>query len=356
MGLYRRGKIYWFTTMQDGKRIQVSTKTDSKRLAEAIYAKAKTEVIEGRWFENVRSKNKYTFKELAEKYHDWCKGRQRAYGVKKYIIDKFLKMKMISELRLDEFSNLHIEQLQTDAINSKYQIAYINKITAVLSHMFTKAVDWGMMSESTLKRVRKAKPLKGENRRLRYLSTEECQALINACDNHLRPIVVTALNTGMRKSEILNLTWDNLDLRHGFILLDRTKNGDRREVPINKTLRTTLQGIARRLDVPYVFYNPITGKPYTKNLKRSFQTALKKAGIRDFKFHDLRHTFASQLIMANIDLTTVKELLGHRDIKMTLRYSHLAPSHKVKAVEIYDQKVNCYNFATVAHESKMQAV
>jgi site-specific recombinase XerD len=94
----------------------------------------------------------------------------------------------------------------------------------------------------------------------------------------------------------------------------------------------------RRIDVPYVFYDPKTGKPY-KDVKRSFKTALRRSGIKDFHFHDLRHTFASHLVMAGVDLTTVKELLGHKDIKMTLRYAHLAPAHKKKAVEILDNTI-----------------
>jgi integrase len=205
--------------------------------------------------------------------------------------------------------------------------------------MFTKAVEWEMVEEEVLKRVRKVKLLPDDSKRLRYLSKEECQELINACEPHLRPIVITALNTGMRKSEILNLKWDNVDLKHGFILLDRTKNNERREIPINDTLRSTLQSIPRRLDVPYVFFDPVTGKPY-QSVKRSFATALRRAKIHDFRFHDLRHTFASHLVMAGVDLTTVKELLGHKKLTMTLRYSHLVPSHKVKAVDILDSTLN----------------
>jgi len=83
------------------------------------------------------------------------------------------------------------------------------------------------------------------------------------------------------------------------------------------------------------FYDPRSGKPY-QDVKRSFSSACRRAGIKDFRFHDIRHTFASHLVMAGIDLTTVKELLGHKTIAMTLRYAHLAPSHKVKAVDILD--------------------
>ncbi len=150
---------------------------------------------------------------------------------------------------------------------------------------------------------------------------------------------MTALNTGMRKSEILNLEWDNVDLKHGFILLDKTRNWDRREIPINETLRSTLDSLMRRLDVPYVFYDPDTGSPYC-DVRRSFHTALRRFKIRDFRFHDLRHTFASHLVIAGVDLTTVKELLGHKTFTMTLRYSHLAPSHKVKALDMLDNTIN----------------
>lgn len=127
-----------------------------------------------------------------------------------------------------------------------------------------------------------------------------------------------------------------MDLRHGFILLEKTKNGKRREIPINNTLRAVLQGITRRLDIPYVFFNPDSGKPYT-NARKSFDTAVTKAKIQDFHFHDLRHTFASQLIMSGQDITTVSRLLVHKSLTMTLRYSHLAPSHLVKAVNVLDE-------------------
>lgn len=157
-----------------------------------------------------------------------------------------------------------------------------------------------------------------------------------------------AINTGMRKGEILNLKWENVDLKHGLILLDITKNGERREIPINETVRATLQALPRRLDIPHVFFNPKTGLPY-RDIKGSFATALRRSKILDFRFHDLRHTFASHLVMANIDLTTVKELLGHKDIKMTLRYAHLAPSHKVKAVDVLDSTLNDTSTAQLLH-------
>jgi len=115
--------------------------------------------------------------------------------------------------------------------------ATINRLIATIKHMFHKAYEWEMVNEETFKRVRRVKLLEENNRRLRFLTKEECQALIIQCQGSTKDITVTALNSGMRKGEILGLKWDNVDLKHGFILLDKTKNGDRREIPINETLR-----------------------------------------------------------------------------------------------------------------------
>ncbi len=190
-----------------------------------------------------------------------------------------------------------------------------------------------MATEETLKSVRKVKQLEENNKRLRYLTIEELQRLLGCCSPHLKPIVLVSVNTGMRKGEILNLKWNQVDLRHNFILLDKTKNGERREIPINSTLKELFASMPRSLESECVFVDK-NGKPYG-NIKRGFHTALKKAGIRDFHFHDLRHTFASHLVMTGVDLPSVKELLGHKSLTMTLRYAHLSPGHKRKAVECW---------------------
>jgi integrase len=178
-----------------------------------------------------------------------------------------------------------LEQFQTERLEKGNKPATINRLLATIKHMFTKAVEWDMVEEATLKRVRKVKLLEENNRRLRYLSKEECQALIKESDKHLKPIVITALNTGMRRAETLNLRWENVDLNYNFILLEQpmTKNGERREIPINSTLRETLgelfrgtEARPRRIDIPWVFYDPSTGKPY-QSVKRSFASACRRA-------------------------------------------------------------------------------
>ena len=127
-----------------------------------------------------------------------------------------------------------LEQCQTERTQAGNKPATINRHLAAVKHMFTKAVEWDMVEEEVLKRVRRVKLLARTSRRLRYIAFEECLALITNCDSHLRPIVVTALNTGMRRGEILTLKWDNVDMKHGFILLDVTEAGLRQRSRLMK--------------------------------------------------------------------------------------------------------------------------
>lgn len=325
-----------------GRQYQRSTGTTDKAIAQRIHDAVRGKIALGQWIpEERQEKPETSFNELAEQYTAWAQGRQRAFKRwKSYLVKKLVTR--FGNLYLSDVTTQMIEQYQSEILANGKKPATANRAIAVLAHMISKACDWEMCSADVLKRIRKVKHIKENNRRLRYLSKEECQNLINACEPHLKPIVITALNTGMRKGEILTLKWDNVDMKHGFILLDITKNGERREIPINDTLRGVLQGITRRLDIPYVFYDNATGKPY-RDVKRSFNTALRRAGIKDFHFHDLRHTFASHLVMAGVDITTVKELLGHKTLTMTLRYAHLAPSHKVEAVKKFDVFMNSKN-------------
>ncbi|MBP2677297.1 MAG: phage integrase family protein, partial [Deltaproteobacteria bacterium] len=199
-----------------------------------------------------------------------------------------------------------------------------------------KCSDWGWVDDDTLRTVRKVKMLKEPAGRLRYLAPEEVQRLLKECTNPLlRAIVTVAVNSGMRRGEILNLTWDNVDLRNGYLLVTQSKNGDRREVPINAAVREVLEGIVRRLDSTYVFCDK-KGRMY-KGGRNAFERACKRAGIYNFHFHDLRHTAASFMAMAGVDLMSIKQILGHKTIQMTLRYSHLSPGHLRNAVAAIDR-------------------
>ena len=136
----------------------------------------------------------------------------------------------------------------------------------------------------------------------------------------------------MRLGEILNLKWQDLDFNQKFIYIENSKNGEKREVPMNNFLLKMMAQLKETSNYGDYIFSHKDGSPL-KGVYRSFKSACKRAGIKNFRFHDLRHTFASHLVMNGVDLKTVQELMGHKSFSMTLRYAHLSPDHKRKAVE-----------------------
>lgn len=331
-GLRKRGKHYYARYPDGtGKMKQECTKCTNLKDAIAFLEERHRQVREGKLPHAKRLLN-CTFKEFAKDYLIWAE-RQKDYRNKKHFVNKLIDE--FGNLPLQKFNKLIIDRYQSKRLTDGLKPASVNRYIAVLKHMFTMAYDWDMIGEHIYRQVKKVKQLPVDNMRLRYLPEDECFILIESCEEHLKPIVITALNTGMRKGEILNLKWHNVKLINDIIQAENTKNNESRQLPINDTLRNILSKLPRRLDVEYVFYNPQTVKPYT-DLKKSFALACKNAKLHDVTFHTLRHTFASHLVMEGIDLVRVKELMGHKDIKMTLRYAHLAPSHKEKSVTKLD--------------------
>ncbi len=220
----------------------------------------------------------------------------------------------------------------------------VNRDLQELKSMFNKIIQfkrWRRVLENPVSYVKLAKE---QNERVRYLEPGEIRKLLENASDHLCPILITALHTGMRRGEILNLRWEDVDFKNRTVRVAQSKNGEGRFVPMSEELRRVLSSLPSRFAAGYVFPSFLPRRkrdsngqhPFT-DLKNSFETALKKASVSDFRFHDLRHTFASYLVMNGADLNTVRELLGHKSIKMTLRYAHLSPGHKQKAIELIDQ-------------------
>jgi integrase len=161
---------------------------------------------------------------------------------------------------------------------------------------------------------------------------------------------------GIRKDNVLSLKWDRIDYSTGQIYLsgDKTKNKEEAYVPMNEAVQEALMSQIRRLDTPYVFYNKKGQR--NKTLDRVFKTALRKAKIRDFTFHDLRHTFGSQLAMAGKDLRTIQGLMGHKNPSMTIRYTHFSPGHMAQAVNGLDEILSSFRSAQKLHNSKKMRV
>ncbi len=236
----------------------------------------------------------------------------------------------LDEIRVVDIEKYKVEQTKTSAV------ATVNRKLSFLRSFFNKAIAWERYQG--FNPVSKVKFLKENNTRLRFLEKEEISKLLSNSEGRLKEIITLALNTGMRKGEIFNLNWGDIDFTNRIIYLRETKSGEGREVPMNDEVCRVLKGIRRNPRSEYIFC--YADGQRMMDIRRSFWTALRKSDIKNFHFHDLRHTFASQMVMSGVDLNTVRELMGHQTIEMTLRYAHLSPGHKRRAVDILGNSIN----------------
>jgi integrase len=203
----------------------------------------------------------------------------------------------------------------------------INRELACLKTCLNRAVDWEKLDRNPAAKIKKLKEPPGKER---ILTPDEMKRLLDKASEELRPALIIALNTGMRKTEILSLRWKDIDFFKGFIHVADSKSGRSRDIPMNGLTFEMLRGTDRSGE--FVFTNHET-KTHVLDVKTGFNGACRRAGIKGVRFHDLRHTAASRMVEAGIDLVTVKEIMGHASIQMTMRYAHPTPERKRLAVE-----------------------
>jgi integrase len=329
--------ISWKVDYYDPQGRRIKKRFKKKAEAEAYLAKVVTSIKEEK-YEDIFEKKKgsqLTFNELADHYLEIYRQQKSFHNFKKQIVQTLIEA--FGSKRLSQITYLDLEKHRNTRKatptwrGDTRSDARVNREMAVLKHMLNKAVEWGMQEGNPFKKGQKLM-FKENNYSLRFLSEAEIEALLAVCPPHLRPIVETALLTGMRKEELLSLKWEQIN--HGLIHLIKTKSGNPRHIPISGRLVEIFQQLRHQnqLKSPYVFCDG-EGRRFN-SVKRSFATACRKAGIENFRFHDLRHTFASHLIMRGAGLKTIQELLGHSDIKMTMRYAHLSPGHLQESVNL----------------------
>ena len=230
-----------------------------------------------------------------------------------------------------------IAQKRSELKKAKRTSATVNRYLAALSVVLSACVkEWHLIAFNPAQNVRKLKEPRG---RTRYLSEKELKALLKAVSPRadLKLAVMLALATGARRMEIWSLKRDEIDLENGFATFNQTKTGVARTVPIRGESLKLLRDYLAQSDTPLLF--PSEKNPnFPFDFRRSFKSALDKAKIEDFSWHDLRHSAASYLIRAGVDLRIAGEILGHKNISMTMKYSHLAPNHLTDAVEKMTKK------------------
>ncbi len=350
MGLFKRGQVWWMRFTFKGKQIRRPTETTDKKLAEKIYHKVMTQIAEGKWFEKPPHADK-TLADLLDKYLREHSTPNKSAGTLKNDTTMVNEMKeFFGSILLQDVTPNLISSYKAKCREKGLAPATINHRRTILRHAFNLAIrEWQWCRENPAERVSRDKV---KNERDRWLTLEEESALLECCILHptgkdntiesrywLQEIVIFALNTGMRQDEILSLEWPNADLFRKTVLVVKSKNGEKRTIPMNQKVFELLKAKARakKADVKYVFASEAGTKVLRRNLTRAFYNAMDRAKIEDFKFHDLRHTFATRLAQSGIDLYMISKLLGHKDIKMTQRYAHHCPDSLRSGVEVLDR-------------------
>lgn len=250
-----------------------------------------------------------------------------------------LTLNQISPALVEEFKARRAKETRVAIIDGKateipISPATINRDLATLKRLFSLSEEWGLIS---VNRIHRIKLLKENNKRLRFLTDEEIEKLLQHCEQpHLKLTVRIALETGLRKEAILSLRWSEIDFQSKMIH-KATKADKIVHIPLTELLEHELRSWRQFQKVLSPFVITYKGQP-VKDIKRSFATACRNAGIKDFRFHDLRHTFASHFLMRTKDLKTLQEILGHSDITTTMRYAHLLDEHKKEAMKRFEQK------------------
>lgn len=318
--------------------------------------------------EGKRRASRMTLQEFIEgDYKEWCQGNKTKGNAPKVISHIKSSFADFLDHYLEDFNNAMADKWRTERRKAGASVATVNSRIAELRAALTKAVEWKIIKAHPLTEF---KLLRSDKKPLiRYLSAEEEQCLRQGLktrdqrnkeerasanewrkernvpllpdmsrwkySDHLTPMVLLSINTGLRRGEVFNLEWKDIDFKTKILTVvgSKAKSLQTRHIPLNSEALSVLEAWREQTNNTDLVFPSKDNQPFD-NVKTAWTNLLKEAVIEKFRWHDMRHHFASSLVMAGVDLNTVRELLGHSDIKMTLRYAHLAPEHKAKAVEL----------------------
>ena len=326
---------------QTGKRIRERKTINRQDLAIRWRQTRKADALRG---EISRRKKQATisFSKFAEEYFEAWKIERKDSTIvsEKNRIDGILKPHFGSRA-IHTITRKDIEDFIVKRRSNGISTATANRELCRLKNMFGMAVNWGYLDTNPAAGIKQTRE---QMKEADYLTKEEVGRLLEVCDERIRPLVVTAVHTGMRWGELMALEWRDVSFKEKMkqITVRDPKNRENRHVPMNSFVEEALRNHQERQAkeaggiVKTVFLNPDTGNAY-RDLRKPYFKALEKAEIeRHFTFHGLRHTAASHMVMAGKDIRTVGAILGHKDLKVTQRYAHLAPEHLREAVECLD--------------------
>lgn len=352
----QNGKWYYQFMLNGERKHGLCAGASDKKEADSIERATKFKLEQQQNGVIPREEKNVTLNRLWALYDSYARNNKKSYNNDKYTV-KIILAYFGGGCIVQKITPAHIEEFK-EYLRTKRNVknATINRYLETLGKIFSIGVDNEIISNNPMRKVSK---LREDNHKIRFLSVEEEKRLFTEIEReyevidkytrkkkiiqpylYLKPIIITALQTGMRRGEIFNLKWSNIDFEYRFIELLDTKSGKARKIPLSDTLENLLNNIEKTSE--YVFVNPQTNQPYV-DLKHSFTSLMKSAKIENFRFHDLRHTVATRLVEKGIDLLVVKEILGHSNIETTMRYAHPVPKRKREAIDVLNSYTDLHN-------------
>jgi len=322
MGLHRRGRIWHIDFYAGAKRIQESSRTANKKEAERILALRISEVQRGVFVKTVH----LPLQQLWERYFGHAKTHKRSWKRDEQMYTNLSSF--FGSVNLDAITAERVEAFQ-ESRRQEVAPATVNRECALLKHMFNMADRWDMYQGRNP--VRLVKFLEEDNLQFQTLSQEEERALLACCPSYLQDMIVFALNTGLRCGDIFKLAWEEADLEEKRLVFLVQKTHKLLSLPLNDSAYGVLQAWQAIRKCQYVFYNQMTGDRF-RDVKNGFKQACRDAKIKSVTWHTFRHTFATRLLRDGVDIVTVKELMGHSTVLVTMRYAHTNEGAKIEAV------------------------
>jgi integrase len=330
-GIYIRGKTWWLDFRHDGKRHIVRLgKGINKTVAHELAGIKRGDILKGEAGITQKRAN-LSFDKAAENFLTWVKANKRPKTITSYGYCIGQLKRSFGGKTLGQIQPFAIEKHKKMRVEEKAAVS-ANREIAVLKIMFNRCIAWHKYSGANP--VKEVKLLKEPKGKLRYLDQEEEAKLLAHAREPLRTIILVGIYAGLRiQAEALTLKWEDVDFRRALLTVRAAyaKSGEGRVVNINSILKAALKELKERSRAECVFAKR-DGSPF-KSIRSAFKTACKHAKLTGVTPHTLRHTFASRLAMAGVDVRTIQELGGWKELEMLQRYAHLSPSHKAEAVE-----------------------
>jgi len=323
-GLFQRNGWWWLDYYDaEGKRHRQKAAPDYDT-AKKLYREKMTSIAKGE-FLGVKEEGISLKRFVEEKYWPTIKGSLSFFEERRSrsILDQHI-LPRFGDYKLAKVRTEDIDRWQSERMG-KAGAGTVRKEMMRLKHLLNCAVKWRYIKESPAKGLQTVKMPPG---RVRYLTPEERALLLKQARPELRPYIEVALQTGARRGELCSLRWADIDMRTRTVSFPKTKNGERRSVPMTDTLYRLFQSLPRPLDQKALVFPALSADAVTIGFGR----LAKDLGLSNLKFHDLRHDVASTLTMAGVPQRSVMEILGHKDPRMTLRYQHLSPDFLKKAM------------------------